>query len=289
MPSCLTASVNSATKALGPDSFTRNKHTARKAHSMEPLYKAPAKRVDRISFGKPTHHYVDANGLKIPGVTTILSEGLPKPALVNWAGNTTAAYAVDNWEHLAELKTSDRLETLKKCRYEDRDQAAKRGTEVHEIASRLILGQTVTVPDELQGHVSAYVNFLDDWEPEPIAVERTVVNYRYGYAGTFDLIYRLPNGLRVLADIKTTRSGIYGETALQLAAYRFAEVMLSSDTEEPLPEVDLCVAIWVHQDGYRVYNVKADEETFMDFRRVLQVSQVVKRLPSFIEFVEPEQ
>ena len=59
------------------------------------MFTAPAQRIDRISFGKPTHHYEDANGKRIPGVTTILNDGLPKPALINWAANATAEATSD--------------------------------------------------------------------------------------------------------------------------------------------------------------------------------------------------
>lgn len=245
-------------------------------------YCPPARRVDRISFGKPTHHYVDANNQRIPGVTTILSTGLPKPALVNWAANTTAAYAVDNWETLEQSKPSERLKLLQKARYEDRDAAAKRGTEIHALADQLINGETVIVPEELRGHVEAYARFLDDWQPEPILTEVTVVSYTHGYAGTLDMIYRLSDGTTILADIKTSRSGIYGETALQLAAYRFADVYLADDgTEQPMPPVDECAAIWVRADGYSVYPMTCDERTFLDFRRVQQTAAVLDRLPTY--------
>jgi hypothetical protein len=61
-----------------------------------------------------------------------------------------------------------------------------------------------------------------------VHVEFSVASYRYGYAGTGDLIAWLTvPGASVpsswLLDVKTNRSGIYGETALQLAAYRYAE------------------------------------------------------------------
>lgn len=246
------------------------------------MFASPAKRIDKLAFGKPTHYYVDANGERIPGVTTIIGDGLPKPALVNWAGNTTAAYAVDNWETLEDLKPSERLDRLKRARYEDRDAAAKRGTEVHELASHLIVGETVEVPDELRGHVESYARFLDEWEPTPILVERTVISYHWGYAGTLDMIYELPSGQVVLADIKTTRSGIYGETALQLAAYRYAECVLDQGQDRPMIDVDSCAAIWVRADGYSVFPVRADEDTFKDFRRVMQTSKVMHRLATYI-------
>lgn len=245
-------------------------------------FQPPARRVDRVAFGRPTHWYVDARGEKIPGVTTILGNGLPKPALVNWAGNTTAAYAVDNWDDLATMKPSERLDVLKKARYEDRDAAAKRGTEVHTLAERLMRFEEVEVPDELRGHVEAYCSYLDDWQPDPVLTEVTVVSYEHGYAGTLDMVHRLPDGTVVLADIKTSRSGIYGETALQLAAYRFADVYLDEDgIEQPMVAVDECHAIWVRADGYSVYPLDCTRPVFDDFRRVAQVARLIDRLPAY--------
>ena len=52
------------------------------------MFTPPARRIDKMAFGKPTHYYEDANGKRIPGVTTILGDGLPKKALgvrVRWA------------------------------------------------------------------------------------------------------------------------------------------------------------------------------------------------------------
>ena len=248
------------------------------------MFSPPAHRVDRMAFGKPTHHYEDANGKRIPGVTTILNEGLPKPGLINWAGNATAEAAVNRWDELTDMGPADRLKILKAARYEDRDAAAKRGTEVHALAEQLMLGHEVTVPDELRGHVEAYVRFLDEWSPEPVLTEVTVVNYTYGYAGTLDMIFSR-GGQMILADIKTTRSGIYGETALQLAAYRYAEVYLKDGGEHDMPDVDETWAIWVRGDGYSVIPLNTSQSVFDDFRRVAATARAAKRLS---EYVLPE-
>ena len=241
----------------------------------------PARRIDKMAFGKPTHYYQDANGQKIPGVTTILNEGLPKPALINWAANATAEAAVNRWDELAGMGPADRLKILKAARYEDRDAAAKRGTEVHALAEQLMVGREVAVPDELRGHVEAYVRFLDEWNPVPVLTEATVVNYSIGYAGTLDMVFDCHAG-RVLADIKTTRSGIYGETALQLAAYRYAEVYLTGDIEADMVDVDETWAIWVRADGYSVIPVNTSPAVFDDFRRVAATSRAAKRLSSYV-------
>lgn len=245
-------------------------------------YTAPMRRVDKMAFGKPTHYYVDANNLKIPGVTTILAQGLPKPALVQWAGNTTAAYAVDNWDELSDMKLSDRLNALKRAKNAERDAAAKRGTEIHKIAELITNGEEVAVPEEILGHVESYVRFLDEWEPTVLHTELVVVNYAVGYAGSLDLIYQLPDGRVVLADIKTSRSGIFGETALQMTAYRFAQFAQGPDGEEiEMPEVDECHALWIRADGYSVYRMRSDASVFNDFRRVQQTARLMDRLDTF--------
>jgi len=243
---------------------------------------APVTRVDRVYRGKPTHHYEDANGRKMPGVTSILSAGLPKPALVNWAGNATAEAAVNRWDELGELPPADRLKALKAARYEERDAAARRGTEVHALAEKLVLGEEVTVPDELRGHVESYLGFLDDWQPVPLYVESTVVNYTHGYAGSLDLIGGLYDGTVFLGDVKTNRSGIFPEVALQLAAYRYAEFILTPEGEEPMPRVDVSYALWIRSDGYSVVPVDTSLAVFDDFRRVAATARAAERLGSYL-------
>src|SRR2546426_12762917 len=112
------------------------------------MVNAYAPPIRRKNHGKG-HSYVDANGAKVPGVTTILGDGVPKPALINWAAKTTAEYAVDHWEDLSALGPSARLKELNGARFADRDAAARRGTEVHGLAERLVAGAEVEVPEPL--------------------------------------------------------------------------------------------------------------------------------------------
>jgi len=254
------------------------------------------------------HSYIDLDtGEKLPGVTTITSGGTPKDALINWAADATAAYAVDNWEALTPLGPAARLTRLKKGRYEDRDAAGKRGTEVHALGEQLIKGERVTVPDELVGHVNAYTQFLDEFQAREVFVEvpsdeetgspdrypmteAVVYSEKGRYVGTLDLIAdivlpdmreyedipRDADGyVRALLDLKTSRSGIFGETALQIAAYRYCDAMILGDartmdnptrTEVDMPHVDFTAAIHIRSDGYDLIPVKADEQAFLTFR-----------------------
>lgn len=237
--------------------------------------------------GKGHSYYLD--GAKVPGVTTILGNGIPKPALVGWAGGVVADFVANNLE-LADVAgrqvvTADRLvaealkwnatrgyraakvadsdplprlalaEILKSIRYRDSGQASAKGTEVHGLAERLAYGEEITVPEGLEGHVEAYLRFLDEWNPTDALLERVGVNRRWGYMGKMDLIAEFP-GLGVgLLDIKTSRSGIFAETALQVSAYGHSETMIADggETEEAFPEVDWFGAVHVRADGYDVY------------------------------------
>jgi hypothetical protein len=231
--------------------------------------------IRRINRGRG--HSYEIDGRKADGVTTLIGDGMPKPALINWAANTTAAYAVDHWDELAEATPSIRLETLKKARYSELDLAGKRGTEVHDLAEKLAHDQEVDVPDELAGYVESAVRFLDEWKPETLLTETVVASRKWGYAGTFDLLMRLPDGRTVLADWKTTRSGIWGETALQLGAYANADVHLASDGEHPMDDlgIDTGMAVWIRADGYDVYEVDL-EQGFKVFTHVMWVARQAK-------------
>jgi hypothetical protein len=212
----------------------------------------------RRNYGRGHAYYLD--GKKLPGVTTILGDGLAKPALVGWAARTVAGYAIDNWDDLAQQKPSERLKVLEKAHYADRDAAGKRGTEVHGLAEKLANGEEVTVPEELAGHVDAYVRFLDDFGPQVVLTEAPVVSLtQWPYAGTLDLIADFPGlGQRLLCDVKTARSGVFPDNALQMAAYRYATHYLGSDGElHPMPEVDGCAVIHVRADGYSLVPVQA--------------------------------
>jgi hypothetical protein len=239
--------------------------------------------IKRVNYGRG-HGYIDTDtGVKIRGVTTILSDGLPKPALLNWAANVTAEYAVDRWDDLSALSPSKRLKELQGARYADRDAAANRGTQVHGLAERLAQGEEVDVPDALRGHVESAVRFLDDWNVQPVITEAVVVSYKHMWAGTLDLIADLADGQRWLLDYKTSRSGAYGDTAFQLAAYRYADCYLDpvSGVELPMPEVDAAGVAWIRADGYDLYPYEAGAAQYREFRYIQMVAELGDRSKSY--------
>jgi hypothetical protein len=252
--------------------------------------------IKRVNRGKG-HYYIDTEtGVRIPGVTSIISDGLPKPALINWAATATVDYAIDHWNELGQLSVSARAKKLNGSRYESRDAAANRGTQIHALAERLVTGERVSIPEGLEGYVESYTRFLDDFDVRPVLVERTVWNPEDDYCGTFDLVADLlnvdgmfasdpwggagpvPERLRWLLDIKSNRSGIFGETALQLAPYRYAPYVLPVDSEdeadmEDMPTIDATGAVHVTPDGYELVPVEAGQ---LQYRQFLSVKEVAR-------------
>jgi len=238
----------------------------------EPNTTTPVAR--RRNYGRG--HSYEIDGRRVDGVTTILSNGVPKPALIDWAVRETVGYAADHWDELTETPPSKRYRELEQARWNTSKTAMARGTDVHTLAMQLAAGQEVDVPDDQQGFVDSYLKFVDDWQPEEILVEVPVFNRTAGYGGTLDLVARLTDGNTWLLDWKTSKSGIFPETALQLAAYRYAEFYLDHISDpQPMVPVDRCGAVWLRQDGYDLHPTESGEQTFRLFRYAQQVARFV--------------
>lgn len=219
------------------------------------------------------HSYL-LDGHKVDGVTTLINKGFPKAGLINWAAETVAAKAVDEWDELALLPVSERLKALGKAHNAVRNAAGVRGTRVHTLAHRLTLGETVEVPAELDGHVTACVRFLDDWDAQPILTERPVFSREHSYAGSPDLVATLRDGKTWLLDWKTNQKGPYGDMAFQLAAYRYAEFYLDDDgLAQDMPEIDEAGVVWLREDGYDLFPFEAGPAQFRTYLYIAEVAR----------------
>lgn len=240
-------------------------------------------RKDRTYRGKPTHSY-ELDGVKVQGVTTLLSKGLPKPALPPWAAKSVAEYVADNPDAVRQMLDTMGRESivgaLKGVPWDKRDEAAARGTDIHDLAERIIHGEEVDVPEHLAGYVQGYVDWLDAWALEvhqtEMVVGRRPADGVPGYAGTFDADVTFGGGChagkRALLDWKTSK-GVYGENALQLAAYQHAHFYLDADgAEQPMPEYDLLGVVHITPTGTDLYVVDDPEGAWRIFRHVAYVA-----------------
>lgn len=238
-----------------------------------------------IKFSEAAHRYW-LDGKPVQGVTTLIKGGLPAPQLTYWAARTVAEYVADNPTEVDQLRNMGRspmVAALKETPWAVRDEAGRRGTEIHRLAEQLVHGKEVEVPDEIAGHVESCVRFLDEWQPQPLIVERPVAHRAHWWAGMPDLIAKMPDGQVWLLDYKSSRSGVFAETAFQLAAYSHAEFWQDEvGNEQPMPQIDVCAAVHIRSDGYSVIPVKADDSVYAEFRHIAFVTQTAKRMKDYV-------
>lgn len=250
----------------------------------------------RRNFGRNHAYYF--GDIKVPGVTSVIGM-LDKPALKGWAAGVAAEFVADaiivkddqliaddlwaelvqqskSWKYPlpAKFSRTKLVDALKWMHSRRSTEAAAKGTEVHDFAERLAAGEEVTVPDHVVGHVDAYLRFRDEWGPTDELTELSVGFRRFGgYAGTLDMICDVAGLGRCLIDIKTG-SGVWGETALQLAAYRFADIYIDADgAEQPMPAIDWCGVLHLRADGYDLYPFVADADVHRQFLYLLAAYQ----------------
>jgi hypothetical protein len=247
--------------------------------------------IQRVNRGRGHSYKID--GRDAPGVTTLIGKGLAKPAMPYWAARTVAEYVADaDDDTLGTLRSLGRdgmINALKGVPWGQRDAAAVRGTAVHGLAEKLVAGHEVHVPDELVGHVKSAVAFMDDWRISPLLVEVLVASRRWHYCGTADAVVDLPDGRRCLLDYKTSKSGIFPETALQLAAYRYADVFVDqvgNECQMDTLDIDAAYAVHLRADGYDCVPVEAGPKQFNAFLHVAHVAKLVDEMASWVGAAE---
>jgi len=203
------------------------------------------------------------SGHNLWSVTTILGNGLPKPAIAGWQARTIAEYAVANHRQLSAMLEAVRVrvtpegtylvtdpdavaaavEWLKGSPWRESSRKMDLGSTVHAEAEAYVLETPRPEPGEIVApYVASFRHFLEDFAPEYEATEATVFNLAEGYAGTLDAIVRVA-GRSLVVDYKTGKD-IYADVALQLAAYAHAEqVLLDDGTTHPMPKVDGAAAL----------------------------------------------
>lgn len=246
---------------------------------------------------------------KLYSATTLIKDALgTSRGLVEWNVRQACETAYDKIKTLQAFhEDEDRegaIKWLKDSRWKKTGAAAARGTEIHNAAEQLALGQVPELSDEAQPYVKQYRRFLEDFKPEFLMAEAPVYNLRYGYAGTLDAIAVI-DGQRVVMDMKTTEWGPnaktpsgaaksrppFPEVALQLALYRNAELVgLLADRREinyrrfyvmdpelmhtePMPETDGAVCLVISPEDYLLVPVDTSERIWKACRNLLEVAR----------------
>lgn len=224
--------------------------------------------------------YVDpATKEKVPGVTSILNM-IPKPFLGPWNAKLTAETAIDNIGQMVSLAMSDRqgaIDFLKGAPRRFTAGAADVGTEVHNMFERIARGESVgRVHPDYEPYVRHIEDFNERYQPEYLFLEETVWSNTHRYAGSFDFMAVI-EGETVMGDVKTTRSGVHEEVALQLSAYAFADrIVTQGGTEHELPDIHAGAVVHLRPEGWKLVPARVDEEVFNAFLVCRQMFDLVK-------------
>jgi len=205
----------------------------------------------------------------LPSVTTVIAVLDKSGPLVGWAKRETAACAVRNLDVLMRMRETggDAAATdwLKKIPDYQRDSAADVGSRIHALAEQINRGLEPAVSADEAPFIASYRAFLASFRPRFLAVEEMVVSLKHGYAGTFDSVAVI-DGQTWLLDLKTG-SGVYPETALQLAAYGSADFVGRPSTPRRfrLPRATRFGVIHVRPETARLIEYRVDPSTFAAF------------------------
>lgn len=252
-------------------------------------------------------------------VTTLI-DVLGSEGLIWWAAKETAKAAVhkrSTWLSIEESSGSlEAIDWLAKARFtppKGERKSSELGSDVHAAAEEYALtGVKPSVARDVQPFLDRFDEWLSEWQPRYLATEASVFSPRYGYAGTLDAILEVDDpqtgeSIRLIIDYKTSREGFDGrgrpktpfpEVALQLAAYRYAELAavarvrrweerrrryyLLNDWEKenavPVPEVKGAGCIHITPDHCDLFPVRADLEVFDSFLAVMDAARFVLQL-----------
>lgn len=199
-------------------------------HRQQPKKKDRGPIPDRQSNGYYADH---TTGDRLRSVTTILGGGVPKPALIHWAGNMVADSAI---EHLPALVAASRnpdalvefRSWLTKAHTRKRDERAEVGGLVHKVIESRLLGtplpEAIKVGDtewavdgpELAPFLEHFLQFEADWQPRWTASEMVVANPEHGWAGTLDYLIgaegRIGDALRAMGYAVDPDGDLMGDT-----------------------------------------------------------------------------
>lgn len=219
--------------------------------------------------GKPTQHTY-----QFISVTSVLDAVVAKPKLMHWyyrQGVEGMAELVRKYggkvpndaDSIASLLSSEGLSP-----YSKRNKAANQGTEVHSNLEALAEGKAVR-------RTKKTAALLDWWDERLLSPKHVVkcevplISFRYGYAGTVDLVYNDPqSGELRLCDLKTGKY-VHWTHFVQGQAYAQAWV------ENFGPEVDRVTVLHapeaVSMDAVKWAELSSDEVTFDTFKTILDI------------------
>lgn len=231
-------------------------------------------------------------GEKYAGVTSILNvlnkEGVNKAKVKN-----QAVYLADNRKRMADLTKAQYLAEVKNdsVYLDDWRIAREVGTQAHLVLEDLLANpfhDTYPIDkkyDDVEGWegqhpqlwmTRAWEELNEQFDVKPVHNETMVFSDKYGYAGTYDNAW-LIDGEMCMVDAKTNKNGPRASVGLQNMAYAMAEKMYLPDgTVTDNVDFERSRVFWVRPEGWNLYELRFDNDLWVDFRAMVRAYQHVK-------------
>ena len=176
--------------------------------------------LNRVTGPRGGLRYYTAPGsdFQMQSVTTILGQTVRKPNLERWREK--------------QIRDGVNPNTTAK-------DAMALGTRLHDVIDQLLSGADPDIDEDLKPAIEAYHGWRQmeglDYVESEVSVWQEVVSEYLSVAGTVDALFRVPSGAEdgglVVVDWKTSTSGVYPESCLQLAAYACCLHAMGCNTE----------------------------------------------------------
>lgn len=245
--------------------------------------------MERDTGGRTYVITVAEKAIEVPSVTTIINYTVSKPALVEWAysvGVRETFHLMNDDHEFSPLSPGEvklKLAENGKTHKDEMEQAAGRGTAVHNVLEAIAKGEDFEYKVEYKPYVETLKKFLDDYQPTFHTSEMKVASLKHEYAGQFDGICTIGahpprrkhedlTGQTVLLDLKTNKDGrVYAETHLpQVEAYKNAYLEMGGDP------IDHAFVVGVGLDGK--YQPCVSYASFNTFHAILNLYNELKRM-----------
>jgi len=209
------------------------------------------------------------DGVRVPGVTTIIGRFKDSNALLYWA--------------FEQGKAAQRGEIAKL--YDKRDEAAEAGTLAHSMVEAHIHGESLPdlspYPENIQKQAQQgfdnYIQWAENNRIEIVYQEIELISKAYKYGGCPDAIGRDARGRLCLLDWKTS-NGVFQDYLIQLAAYR--NLWEENNPAMPLDGgFHLCRFDKEHADFTHHFWSELDDawEQFKLFRKAYDIDKMLKK------------
>lgn len=283
-------------------------------------------KIATIRRGGARHYVHPVDGSTAVGVTSVVGM-LPKDFLRYWAAKLVAESAYDEFSTLAGFVVSEDPESraaavawLKNAPTRLTSGAAQNGNDVHSLTEDIdrLGGIPPRLPADKMPYALGWLNFREQTQCEVLAAERTIWNSGVGYSGTLDRSVLIPASawerfdappawwegpdVPIICDCKTTRSGVFPEVGLQMAAYSYATESLEFDEHgvaeaKPWPKhSETSLVVWLRPEAWRLTPVDSSAEVFEAFKHLAAIFKFDRGLKKDLilpdvagETWEPEQ